>query len=237
MNTSRPTLGILGGMGTQATASFFEKLHDLQEVQCEQDYIDVLLYSKPSIPDRTAFITGKSKDSPLDSLISAAKTLETAGVSYIAIPCATAHFFYKELSDAVNVPIINMIDETASYIASCGYKNVYLLATDASLKNNVFHVSFEKQGINIINNNHPANNPPSTINPQHNLMSLIYDIKCGVATEQETHEILSNIQAQALSSGADAVVLGCTELCVGAKETPNVINTLEILAKAVIRII
>jgi len=232
MNTDRPLLGILGGMGTQATASFFEILHKLQNVQCEQDYIDVLLYSKPSTPDRTAYITGQSKENPLDSLICAAKTLESAGVSNIAIPCATAHFFYNELSSAVNVPIINMIDETARYITNCGYKNVYLLATDASLKNNVFHASFEKHGICIANEVHTSDNSSSITGAQSDLMSLIYDIKRGVAIEQEACDMLDNLQKQALSDGADAVVLGCTELCVNAKETPNVINTLEVLAKA-----
>jgi len=227
MNKKKPLLGILGGMGTQATASFYEKLHSLQQVKYEQEYIDVILYSKPSTPDRTAFITKQSKENPIDSLICAIKTLESAGATCIAIPCATAHFFYDELSSAVNIPIINMIDETARFIVDKGYKNIYLLATDGSLKSRVFQTSFERHGINIL-----GDNLLDTCNSQVMLMSLIYDIKRGVTTQSDINKLLNNAVEQALENGADAVVLGCTELCISTSKTPNVINTLEVLSHA-----
>ncbi|MCL2425378.1 MAG: amino acid racemase [Oscillospiraceae bacterium] len=229
MSTKRPLLGILGGMGTQATASFYEKLHRLQKVKCEQEYLDIILYSKPSIPDRTAFITKQSSENPLDSLVCAAKTLESSGVSCIAIPCATAHFFYDELSNTVDVPIINMIDETARFIVSEGYKNICLLATDGSLRSRVFQASFEKHGINAL-----CNNSPDIADLQAELMSLIYDVKRGNATETDVNELLNKVVEQSLGCGADAIVLGCTELCISINETPNVINTLEVLSRAVL---
>ena len=220
---TRPLLGIIGGMGTQATACFYEKLHSIQTITVEQDYLDVLLYSMPSIPDRTAFITGKSKNNPLDCLIYAAKTLESAGVSRIVLPCATSHFFYAELSGAVDVPIINILDETARYAKKQNYNKVCLLATDGTIKGRAFHSAFEKYCILV-------DIPPEDV--QSKLMTLIYEIKRGTDVSRES---LESIITEMLSNDIDAVILGCTELCVVAHESTRVVNILDVLAKAALQ--
>ena len=225
-------LGIIGGMGVQATACFYEVLHSLQSVASEQEYLDVLVYSKPSIPDRTAYITGQSTDNPFEHLVYAAQTLETAGASCIVIPCATSHFFYADLVKTVDIPILNMLDATARYIKECGFKNICLLATDGTLKGGYFHKIFEKHSITMTV-------PPE--GQQADLMDMIYNIKRGEAVSADA---LDPIISQARTDGAEAVVLGCTELCVITSNTWNkadsrnviqnldIINTLEVLAEA-----
>jgi len=213
-------------MGTQATACLYQILHDLQSVAVEQEYINVLLYSKPTIPDRTAYITGQSTVSPLEPLIYAAKTLENAGVDCIIIPCATSHYFYEELTKAVNIPILNLLDETASYVKTLGFKKVCLLATDGTIRGRFFHNSFEKCGIEV-------ETPSDSV--QADLMDIIYDIKRGEAVSLED---LGSIVSKACGDGVDAVVLGCTELCVVGdrgrqmNRPPVLINILEVLAEA-----
>jgi len=245
---SKPLLGVIGGMGTQATACFYETLHRMQVVSTEQEYLDVLLYSMPTIPDRTAFITGKSNLSPLEPLVHAAQTLESAGASCIAVTCITSHFFFPDILKAVTIPVLNMLDETARFIEKHGDKRVCLLATDGTIKGRGFHTALEKFGIDLI--------LPSE-DTQSALMAIIYDIKRGADVSTDGLDI---IIADALGSGADAadrcdgtvvsgadaadrcdgtavsgvdaVILGCTELCVIARESPDVINTLEVLAGA-----
>jgi len=232
MEVGNNLLGIIGGMGTQATACFYEVLHDRQNVVSEQEYIDVLLYSKPSIPDRTAFITGQSTDSPLGHLIDAAQMLESAGASCIVVPCATSHFFYDDLVKSVDIPVLNMLYETAKYIKECGIGNVCLFATDGTIKGGYFHNALEKLDIGLT--------VPSA-GRQADLMDIIYDIKRG---EVISAGILGPIIAEAFTGGAEAVVLGCTELCVNtdilwdksaeynAALNATVINILEVLAEA-----
>jgi len=219
---NKSLLGIIGGMGTQATASFYEKLHSFQTVTAEQEYIDLLLYSIPSIPDRTAFILGQSVDSPLDKLVETIHLMETANVSCIAIPCATSHYFYDKLVQATSVPIINMLDETAKYAADCGVKKVCLLATDGTIKGRVFSSAFEKYNIDV-------SVPPNPV--QLKIMKIIYDIKRGATATPGAIEAISE---QSLTDGVQAVVLGCTELCIHAKQSQNVINILDVLANAAI---
>ena len=220
---TKPLLGVAGGMGTQVTSCFYEKLHALQSVAVEQEYLDVLVYSKPTIPDRTAYITGKSSDSPLEPLIYVLKTLESAGASCIAVPCITSHFFYDDLVKSVNIPVLNMLDETAAYTAGRGFTKVCLFATDGTIKGGAFHNAFKKHGIFV-------DDPTGDV--QSALMEIIYDIKRGV---EVSCCVLDPLIEKALETGAEAVILGCTELCIIKSERNDTIDTLEVLAKAALR--
>ena len=88
----------------------------MTEAENDQEHLDINIISKPSIPDRTDYILGRSAKSPLPYLIEIGKVLEELGSDYIAMPCITAHYFYNELTDSLNIPIINIISETAKYL-------------------------------------------------------------------------------------------------------------------------
>ena len=219
----KPLLGLIGGMGTQATACFYEILHKQQNVTTEQQFLDLIIYSMPSIPDRTAFITGQSSESPYEPLLHAVKTLETAGVSLLAMLCITSHYFYHDLCKNVTIPFLNMPDETALYAQEQGIKKIGLLATDGTIKGKMLHTAFEKLGISVLV-------PSEDI--QTDLMKVIYDIKRGISVPPEA---LNPMAAQLHEQGAEAIVLGCTELCIAKKDSPEWINTLEVLANAVLK--
>jgi len=214
------TLGVLGGMGVQATARFYELLTAMQNVKLEQEYLDVLIYSKSSIPDRTAFITGESQVSPLDALISAAVTLENAGVSLIAMPCVTAHFFYNELAPVVGVPFLDMLEETARYVQESGYTKIGLLATDGTLSCGLFPAVLEKKGI-------------QTITPTEALQGRVGDAIRMIKRGDMPPEPLSLYAEDLYTRGAEAIVLGCTELGLLPRGGEYVyIEALEVLAGA-----
>jgi len=220
---SKPLLGAIGGMGTQATACFYDILHNMQNVTSEQEYLDVLLFSIPSIPDRTAFITGRSIESPLKPLLRAAKVLETAGASLLTMLCVTSHYFYDDLAGSVGIPFLSIPEETAKLAHERGVGKIGILATDGTLKGKVLHKTFEKYGIEALV---PLEDSQSV------LMTMIYNIKRGVTVAPEE---LNTIVYELRDKGSDAVVLGCTELCIIAEGSPVVINTLEVLAAASLR--
>jgi aspartate racemase len=214
-------IGVVGGMGVQATALFYEKLIALQPVAVEQDYVDVLVYSKSSIPDRTAFITGKSKQSPLPALLHAVEILANAKVTCIAIPCVTSHFFLHDLVKSNYPPIVSMLDATATHITAAGYKKVGLLATTGTLHGRFFH--------NVLLN-HKVNTLEPDENTQVKLMEFIYNIKKGRTPDPA---LLQKFSHGLRLQGAEAVILGCTELSVAAKGMcAEYIDALEILAQA-----
>jgi len=218
---NRPVLGVIGGMGVWATAHFYEMITHMQTVSAEQEYLDILLYSKPSIPDRTAFITGKCDESPLPALLQAARTLKGAGVACIAVPCITCHAFYEELASAVDIPVLNMLKETALYAAGCGCSKVGLLATEGTLQSGLFRKQLESQGVEVV--------VPST-HGQDNLMAMIYDIKCG---REFNPAALDVITEELFEKGAKNIILGCTELSLAVKHRKHgYIDALAVLAWA-----
>ena len=213
-------LGVLGGMGVQATTHFCNMITDLQNVEVEQEYLDMLVYSKPSIPNRTAYILGQSDTNPLHPILQAAHTLEKAGASHIAMPCVTAHFFYKDLAAAINIPFLNMLDETARFVASRNHKKIGLLATSGTLQGKFFHHGFDAVGISVVQ---PCDEE------QKALMDIIYDLKSGKAT---LPGVLEGIASNLHKNGAEAIVLGCTELSLLSKGHGDYIDTMMVLAKA-----
>ena len=102
-------LGVLGGMGPQATNTFYQRIIDRTQAETDQEHLRVLIWSDAKIPDRTAGILGTPD-------LAGAKLLEGAGCTVLAIPCNTSHYFADRLQAQLHIPIIHMIRET---VAAC----------------------------------------------------------------------------------------------------------------------
>ena len=86
-------LGILGGMGPQATQDFYQRILDRTEASCDQEHLPTLILSDTGMPDRTAAILGGDAEGCFRRLLSDAQLLERSGCTALAIPCNTSHFF------------------------------------------------------------------------------------------------------------------------------------------------
>ena len=113
-------LGVIGGLGPLATEYFYSLINKMTDANRDQDHIEMIIYSKPSIPDRTGYILGKSKENPIIPMIEVGRILGELGVDYIAIPCITGHNFYEVLASEIRVPIIHMVKETARELRVSG---------------------------------------------------------------------------------------------------------------------
>ena len=90
----KQVLGILGGLGPAASCYLYQMLIDHTPATCDQDHIDIVISSRASTPDRTAFIMGKSKDDPFAVMEQDGFSLVHYGATVLAIPCNTAHYFF-----------------------------------------------------------------------------------------------------------------------------------------------
>jgi len=216
-------LGILGGLGPMATAYFFRLIIEMTQAETDQEHIESVIYNCPSIPDRTQFILGKSLLSPLPSMIEIARKLVCQGVCAIAVPCITAHYFHKELTDAVSVPVIHGIEETASYLKQRNIKKAGIMATDGTVQTMIFSKEFKKKGIECIY--------PSAL-CQSYVMELIYkNIKAGLPAEMDKFYAVSR---ELSASGAEVILLGCTELSMIKRDFAvgsGCLDVMEVLAK------
>ena len=131
-------LGVLGGMGPQATQVFYQFVLDRTDAARDQDHIPALILSDTGIPDRTQAILSGETGELYQRLLKDARLLENCGCTAIAIPCNTSHYFVDKLQEDVGVPILHMIRETAQELARQGKKRPGILATDGTIRTGLY---------------------------------------------------------------------------------------------------
>lgn len=188
----------------------------------DQDHLEVIMYSKPSIPDRTSYLIGTSNENPIDSMIKAGKELELLSVDYIAIPCITAHYFYKELAAKLHPTIIHGIRETALYLKKYGAYKVGLMATEGTISTYLFQNILMEYGIETVR---PVPYQQRWVN------HIIYhNVKANKAVEMDKfHMVADHLRDQ----GAQVIVLACSELSMlkgHYNMGPGFLDTMEVLA-------
>ncbi|MEG0765544.1 MAG: amino acid racemase [Pseudoflavonifractor sp.] len=196
-------LGILGGMGPQATQDFYQRILDRTDAARDQEHLPTFILSDTAMPDRTVAILGGNAEGCYEQLLADAKLLETCGCTAIAIPCNTSHFFADRLQGALGIPIIHMVRETAKVLALRGSRRVGILATDGTVQTGIYQKECAALGLTTVDL------PPEI---QKIVMCIIYDeIKKG---EKGSREKFAVIDKALHSLGCDAAILGCTELSV-----------------------
>lgn len=219
-------LGVLGGLGPMSSVYFYELITTLTRAERDQDHIDIILSSAATTPDRTAYILGRSQEDPAPRMVADAKRLVGFGADVIAVPCNTAHYFYEQIADAVSVPVLNIIDETARFVRSEGFCRPGILATEGTVRSESYAVACAREGI--------ACGYP-TAEDQQMLSDMIYgSIKQGKLPRRED---LVAIADRLEAKGCDCMVLGCTELSLIKRAglcDPRFIDSLEVLARRAI---
>ena len=216
-------LGVIGGLGPMATAYYLELVIRMTDVKRDQDHPEIVIANIPSIPDRTAFILGKSQDDPLGPMVEIGNQLKSMGATVVATPCITAHYFHEALQNGIGLPLIHAIRATAEVLRSAGVSKVGLMATDGTVQSGIFQKQIEEYGMELV--------LPSG-EGQKAVMTLIYDqVKAGLEPDLQ---LFNSIRDDLRRNGAQAVVLGCTELSLLKKSYDlgsGVLDALEVLAK------
>jgi aspartate racemase len=224
-------IGILGGMGPEATLSLFEKIIANTPATRDQDHLRVIIDSNAKIPDRTPAILGQG-NSPVPSMVESGRTLERAGADFVVIPCVSAHFFLDELRAQLALPILSLFDAVAEELerqqpvpAAVG-----LLATTGTIHGGNFQERLQNSGMDTL---------VPGLDDQKRVMSVIYRIKAtsSGSGREEMRSELQSVVAVLVDRGAQAIVAGCTEipLVLRSQDVPvPFFDSLLVLARAAI---
>ena len=199
------SLGIIGGMGPEATQLMYKSIIETTDAKCDQEHLDMVIINHASMPDRTAAIKSGDTTEIVRLLKRDAKLLESCGAGVLAVPCNTSHAFIEDIRGSVGVTVLDMIEETAAYIKRCrpDMKKVGILATDGTVGQGLYHRALEKQGLEPYEPDEAA---------QKTVMKIIYDqIKTG---EKGSIEDFSLVDTHLKKNGCDGAILACTELSV-----------------------
>jgi aspartate racemase len=229
---SEKIIGILGGMGPEATIDLFGKIVKETKVKKDQDHLRILIDNNPKIPDRTLAIQKKGP-SPLPQLIRSAKVLENAGADFIIIPCVTAHHYYDALQRRIKIPVLHLVEETVRFIQG-KLKRIHkigLLATTGTIKSGLFQKAFSQTEIILI--------LPDPESQEKWVMEAIYGnqgIKA-IGPSETSKRLILDASRKLILQGAQAIIAGCTEVPLVLKEGDipvPVIDPISILARVAI---
>ena len=229
MSGGEKTIGVLGGMGPLATVDFYAKLVRLTPAHADRDHLRVIIDSNPKIPDRTAGLTGEGPD-PTPALVATARGLERAGADLIAIPCNSAHAYLPAIRSAVAIPVLDIMHEVAAAVATFTPRPraVGLLATPGTIRAGLYHRALAAHDIGVVD---------CSEEEERDVLGAIKAVKggdLGARVRQRACEVAAALIAR----GAQAVVLGCTEipLILSPEQVPApVFDGTEILAAAAVR--
>ena len=197
-------VGIIGGMGPKATVDFVHKVISLTPAKKDQEHLKMMIIMDPQIPDRTEAILNK-KENPVPELVKSAKMLEGAGVHFIVIPCVTAHFWLKEIENALQIPILSLLDVTFKRVKKEGgsVKNIGILTTSGTIKAGIFDNIFCPEGYGVIF--------PSEAAQSRLVMEGIYRIKMGEEAKGLSPYFV-RASEDLIRKGAQIIIAACTEI-------------------------
>lgn len=236
-------IGIVGGMGPDAGIALSGKIISHTIAGKDQDHLPQILYSVPeNITDRTEYITGKIKTNPADGIIRILSDMESIGVIIAALACNSAHapqifdvIVYDLQNRKSKIRLLHMIEEVGNFITfNYPYrKKVGILGTTGTYLTRQYDL-LNKFGLETVN---------ISQDEQKYLHQAIYNPDFGVKSNagiihERAVEIMKNAAASLVKSGAELIVLGCTDLPVIYKERYfqdlPVIDSSAVLARALI---
>lgn len=197
-------LGVIGGMGPEATLYFYDGVIRHTKAHADQDHIDMVILSQASMPDRTrAILTGDDADL-LCAMRSNAQALEALGCKNIAIPCNTSHYFFDQIQSFTKVPVLHMPREAArEAVCARQARRVGVMGTDGTVRSGIYSRELEALGAQAV--------VPCPAR-QADVMSLIYDdVKAGCPADMDK---FARVMQEFEHEGCDVVLLACTELSV-----------------------
>ncbi len=222
-------VGILGGMGPQATVDLMQRIIRLTKVLDDIDHIRCIVDNNPKIPSRIKAIIEKDGEDPGPCMADMAKRLETWGADFLAIACNTAHYYYEVISRAVDIPVINMIDSVLDHIKQ-NYPDcskIGILGSPAIRITKLYEKKFNLFDIKIIYPDHKY---------QEMLFNVIRDIKAG-NTGSSVLESYTCICNHLKNKDIFYTIIACTELSVlNTKVSLKTIDAAQILAQKIIDI-
>lgn len=230
------SIGILGGMGPEATLHLFNLIIKNTPASKDQDHIPVIIYNNPLIPDRTMHIV-YNEESPLPLLIEGAQKLERVEADMILIACNTAHYYIKEIEPHISIPILDMIALTSQFISGkrdagiTGRIKAGILATTGTINTSLYQRSLLEYDIEPV--------IPTPREQQELVMEAVYGkkgIKAGF--KRAPKQLIIKAAKLLIERGADVIIAGCTEIPIvlrGSDIEAVLVNSMEVLAKEAVK--
>ena len=222
-------VGVLGGMGPEATVEMMRRVIAATPADDDADHIRMIVDNNPKVPSRIkALIDGNGED-PGPALAAMARGLQTAGAEVLVIPCNTAHHYLPVIEAAVDIAVIDVVALTAARLStgSSRPRQIGMLASTAVRLVGLFNRGFREHRLTAL---YPDDGDQAL------LLALIRDVKAGRVTNGAIAAYEDVACRLVRQQGVDALLIACTELSTLAKPRAEVavIDTMDVMVEAVI---
>ena len=234
-------IGIVGGLGPQASADLLQKILNNTQASKDQEHIEVYLLSRPQTPDRTEYILDHSKPNPAVEIFASISKLSSIGANLITVACNTSHaeVIIRQVNrmieaNKLDVEVVNIIHETSSFIASRKIGRSALLATLGTYKSNLYKQYFDQENLDLIYPNDVL---------QLKIHQAIYDKTFGIKSfSKKIHKKAIDIFQEACDfleeRDVKCIIAGCTEIPLIIPYIDSkieIIDPTEVLAKSLVQ--
>lgn len=220
------SVGVIGGLGPETTSEFYLKVI----FQCQrQNSLQRPLIVISSVPllfeierDLIEHNTGKERYIPF--LVDEAKRLEKSGVDFIVMPCNSLHVFIEDIRQAVNIPVLSIVEETVTYLLENKMSKVGLISTSATIANSVYETKLLENNI--------AFETPNDLQ-KAKMDKIIQRLVEGQHLNSD-RDLIMQVVDDLVKSGVDGVALACTDLqlLLPKSDAVHIFDTMDVLAQA-----
>ncbi|RJF73123.1 aspartate/glutamate racemase family protein [Deinococcus cavernae] len=197
-------LGVLGGMSWTSTAEYYRLLNTIYAQRLGGLHSAPLLLHSVDFAEIAALQNSGEWERAGELLAGAARGLEQAGAGAILLATNTMHKVAPQLEEAVNIPLLHIVDGTAQAIKAAGLTRVGLLATAFTMEQDFYTGRLrERFGIDTI--------VPDAAG-RADVHRIIYDELCRNDLRPSSRQRYREIMADLVQRGAQGIILGCTEI-------------------------
>lgn len=191
-------VGILGGMGPEATILLMQKVLNAVPARDDSDHIPLIVHQNPSVPSRIAALIDATGTDPGPVLAQMAGDLQAAGAMALAMPCNTAHHYARAIKDACDLPFLDMLELSTAALAQAGGSKIGILASPAVRLSRVFETPFAAHGLRAV---FPRD--------ESRLLAAIRAVKSG---KRPDAVVLPGEAKMLMDLGCDHILVACSEL-------------------------
>lgn len=203
MSTALRRVGLIGGMSFESTVVYYRLLNEaIRQARGGLSSADLVMHSVDFAPI-AAMQTAGQWDEAGQALAQAAQGLEKAGAQAMLICTVTMHLVADAVAEAVDVPLIHVIDETAFALKRAGCRRPLLLATRYTMEQGFYQTHMARHDVEVMVPDAQA---------RKEVHAIIFDELCQGVVSDASRQILLTIIEAARAQGADSVILGCTEV-------------------------
>lgn len=227
------TIGILGGLGPEATADYYKEIikgFNRVNKSGTLDYPEIIVYSV-TMSRFIKLLEDKLYSQAVDYLVTCINRIKLAGAEFAVISANTPHLLFDEIQSKVELPLISIVEVCAQKAKSIGVKNCALFGTKFTMQNDFYSRIFKMNNIEIVV-------PPKTqidfINSK-----LFNELELGIFKDETKQELLNIVKYLVDFQKIDSVILGCTEFPIMFQEAEYLgipfLNTTQLHVEAIIK--